>query len=484
MATTPAPADTLASLRARLEQAGQGHLLAFADQLPADALAGLVQRLGALDLEELAAIIERHRAPAPAHAADRLDPPVVSSPAGPPTDAHFEADAARRAGLDLIASGRVAALTVAGGQGTRLGFPGPKGTLAVAPVSGRTLFEVFADQISAASRHVGRPIPWLIMTSPQNHEQTVGFFGDRGWLGLEREQVRFFTQGAMPSFDPDTGRLLLADKDRLATNPDGHGGVVAALVRSGELDRLEREGVEHLSYFQVDNPLAIPLDPLFLGAHAGAGGARSSGRMSSKMVPKAHAGEKVGVFASRGGRTVVVEYSDLPEELACATEADGRLRYEAGSTAIHAASTAFFREVHDAGEDALPFHRALKKVPHLDPETGRPVQPDAPNAVKLERFVFDALPLAGDSLVLRCEREREFAPVKNASGADSVESAQALQVARARRWLAERGLETPRRADGSPADALELSGEAAWADAAGLPHTPPATPAHAQGAVL
>lgn len=478
MTTSPAAVSTLEDIQPAVEAAGQDHLLAFADRLSLDEKRAFARQLAAVDWDALPGVIERYRRAGVAESLDDLEPPVVCCVHGTPGDHPVDGAEARAAGLALIKAGKVAALTVAGGQGTRLGFDGPKGTLPIGPASGRTLFEVFADQIAAASSWAGRPIPWLIMTSPQNHEQTLAFFEGRRWLGLERNQVRFFRQGVMPSFCPESGRLLLAGYGELATNPDGHGGVVRALTASGELDRLQERGVEHVSYFQVDNPLVAPLDPVFLGAHAGAGGAASSGEFSSKMVAKASASEKVGVFAQRGGRTRVVEYSDLPSHLAEATDALGRLRFEAGSVAIHAASVAFLRSVDEAGEAALPFHRAFKKVPHIDVESGQAVEPAEPNAVKLERFVFDAIPVAERSLVLRVERDREFAPTKNPTGVDSVESARHMQCKRAQAWLRDRGHEAPAGCT------LELSGAAAWADAAGLDYTPTTTPRDGQGVVL
>lgn len=478
MTTPPAATDTIDRLRPAIEAAGQGHVLAFAQGLAPDSAARFAQELAAIDWPTLPGIINRYREAGVMESLDDLQPPVVCCDRPVGQDVAIDSDKARQAGLDLIAHGRVAALTVAGGQGTRLGFDGPKGTLPIGPASGRTLFEVFADQIAAASRWAGRPISWLIMTSPQNDEQTRSFFESKGWLGLDRGQVRFFQQGVMPSFCPMTGRLLLAGEGQLATNPDGHGGVIGALVRSGHLDELERAGVQHLSYFQVDNPLVPPLDPVFLGAHAGAGGAPSSGEFSSKMVAKASADEKVGVFARLRGRTQVVEYSDMPAALSAATDESGNLRFEAGSVAIHAASLAFLRSIHEAGEAALPFHRAFKKVPHLDPDTGERVEPNEPNAVKLERFVFDAIPIAKEPLVLRVERSREFAPTKNATGVDSVESAKTLQSERAAQWLLQSGFAAPEGCT------LELSGEASWADIAGLDYRPSASPKPGQSAVL
>lgn len=478
MTTSPPAQTTLEDVAPAVEAAGQGHLLAFVGELDDSAKAAFARQLAAVDWDSLPGVIERYRQAGAAESFGSMEPPVVCCVDGTSGDRAIDGDAARAAGLEMIRAGKVAALTVAGGQGTRLGFEGPKGTLPIGPASGRTLFEVFADQIRAADEWAGLPIPWLIMTSPQNHGQTLAFFEARDWLGLDRSQLRFFEQGVMPSFCPKTGRLLLASKGTLATNPDGHGGVVRALSRSGELDRLEREGVEHLSYFQVDNPLVTPVDPLFLGAHAGAGGAPSSGEFSSKMVAKADASEKVGVFAVCDGRTRVVEYSDLPEELAGATDHSGNLRFEAGSVAIHAASVAFLRAVDDAGESALPFHRAFKKVPHVDAGTGSFVEPSQPNAVKLERFVFDAIPVARESMVMRVERAHEFAPTKNPTGVDSVESARHLQSARAKAWLRARGHDVPAGCT------LELSGAAAWAEAAGLDYVPNATPEPGRAAVL
>lgn len=481
MTTSQAAVSTLEDIAPAVKGSGQGHLLAFADTLTADEKSAFARELAAIDWRTIPFVIKLHRQMHQKHETFKtygeFEPPVVCCVNGTAGDHKIDGAEARAAGLEMIRAGKVAALTVAGGQGTRLGFDGPKGTLPIGPASGRTLFEVFADQMRAASEWAGRSIPWLIMTSPQNHGQTLAFFEERNWLGLDREQLRFFQQGVMPSFCPETGRILLAGKGHVATNPDGHGGVVRALAASGELDRVEREGVEHLSYFQVDNPLVPPLDPVFLGAHAGAGGTPSSGQFSSKMVAKASASEKVGVFVKCDGDTHVIEYSDMPEALLHATDETGKLRYEAGSVAIHAASVAFLRSIDEAGEAALPFHRAFKKVPYVDPQ-GTLIEPSEPNAVKLERFVFDAIPVAEQSLVLRVDREREFAPTKNPTGVDSVESARLMQSRRAEAWLRERGFNVPGGCT------LELSGKAAWADAAGLDYTPTASPEPGQAVVL
>jgi UDP-N-acetylglucosamine/UDP-N-acetylgalactosamine diphosphorylase len=213
-------------------------------------------------------------------------------------------------------------------------------------------------------------------------------------------------------------------------------------------------GVEQIRYFQVDNPIVRTIDPVFLGLHASA--ADSSGEMSSKMVQKSYPEEKLGVFCRSAGKTCVIEYSDLPEELAQERRDDGSLRFDAGSLAVHVMSVDFVRRVNTDAAFSLPWHRAEKKVACWDPERGD-VEPESPNAVKLERFVFDALPMCEASILLETSRQNEFAPIKNATGVDSVESSREIQTARAAAWLESRGVEIPRDAEGKPDCLLELS---------------------------
>ena len=224
----------------------------------------------------------------------------------------------------------MAAFLVAGGQGTRLGYDGPKGEYPVTPIKNKPLFQVFAEQLRAYSRDFGKTVPWYVMTSDVNDAPTRAFFKKHDYFGYNPADVFFFQQGMMPAFAMD-GRLLLGEKDSLALSPDGHGGSLRALDRSGALADMRSRGVEHLSYFQVDNPLVHCIDPLFLGLHDLTGS-----EMSSKTIPKAGPLEKVGNFVIGDGVVQVIEYSDLPEELAKQTNPDGTLRFNAGSIAIHA----------------------------------------------------------------------------------------------------------------------------------------------------
>jgi len=453
---SPSP-PTLEETRARLEAAGQAHLLAFYDTLDETGKTNLLVRIAAIDLERVPRWIEDYvknkpsfapagkLAPAPYYPADH------ASPRRPWDRGRF-----RAAGEALLRTGKVAAFTVAGGQGTRLGFDGPKGCYGGGAVTGKPLFQCLAEWILAARERYGADIPWCVMTSPLNHDATLAFFREHDWLGLGEKNVIIFNQGVMPSFDRETGRILLTAPDEPATNPDGHGGSLRALYESGALDELERRGVEHISYTQIDNPLVRVIDPDFLGLHAEA--EDSSGEMSSKMLAKTEPGEKVGVFCLQDGKLGMIEYSDLPAELAEQRDEGGALRFNAGNPAIHAMSTGFVRRLSEApGGFALPFHRADKKIPYVDLETGERVEPEGANGVKLETFVFDALPFAERSLVLETERVDEFAPIKNATGADSAATSAALQTERAARWLEARGVTVPRDETGSPECVLEIS---------------------------
>ncbi len=422
--------DRLRALHDRLDAHGQAHVLRFADALDDASAAAFADELEALDLPRLSRLIDSVLGHAPEeHAGDLAPPEMIDWGVDDARDA-----AARAAGAELLAAGKVGAFLVAGGQGTRLGYDGPKGRYPIGPLTRRSLFAYHAHRVLATSRRYGAALPFYVMTSRANHESTVAAFEEAGWFGLERDQVFFLVQGMLPAVDRD-GKLLLADRGALSMSPDGHGGCFRALDVSGALDDMASRGLEQLFYFQVDNPLAQVFDPLFIGHHVQAGA-----EMSTKVVEKSDPGEKVGVLARRDGRTCLLEYSDLDAELAAARDDDGRLRFRAGNIAIHVLDVGFARTIARQGE--LPVHRADKKVPCLD-EQGTLVQPGEPNAIKMEMFVFDALPLAERSVTQVVPREDEFAPVKNAEGQDSPATSEAALVDQAKRWMEAAGLQPP-----------------------------------------
>ena len=305
---------------------------------------------------------------------------------------------------------------------------------------------MFAEYIAAASKKYNTVCPWYIMTSPLNCARTEEIFRSNNYYGLDEKNVFIFQQGTMPNFSPD-GKILLADKANLSCSPDGHGGSLKALYQSGAIEDMKRRGVEFISYFQVDNPLINIFDPLFIGLHA-----LDKAEMSSRAVIKTDPFEKVGNFCLADGRLTIIEYSDLPDELAERQNPDNSLTIKLGSIAIHIINRAFAERLNADGF-SLPLHRALKKIPHID-EHGEPVEP---KGVKLESFAFDAVPLASKSIILETLRPQEFAPTKNVTGVDSAETTRKMMVARAASWLESVGLTVPKKPDGSIDCVIEIA---------------------------
>ena len=436
-------------LRNRLHQAGQEHLLRFYDQLDDAAKKFLVSQLESLDLKSLSELAETYVKKKPIVGLPKEIKPVEVYPRIADASRKDLYAKARRRGDDLIKTGKIAAFVVAGGQGTRLGYDGPKGQYPVTPIQHKPLFQVFAEQLLAHQRLSGRPVPWYVMTSDVNDAPTRAFFQSQNFFGLNPSDVFFFQQGMMPAYAMD-GKLLLGEKGALALSPDGHGGSLRALAKSGALADMRRRGVEHLSYFQVDNPLVQIVDAFFLGLHDLTGS-----EMSSKTVSKAHALERVGNFVIGDGKLQVIEYSDLPHELAKRTGPGGKPLFNAASIGIHALCVEFVEQLNSGGRLSLPWHRAEKKVPYVD-EKGTSIKPEKPNAVKLEQFVFDAIPLAERAIVVETERGEEFSPVKNATGDDSPETCTRDQIRRAARWLKQAGVKIPMKGE-NPDAVIEIS---------------------------
>ena len=438
----------------RLERYGQGQLLRWWDERDDAGRARLAAELAAIDFGQLerviAELVQGEAVPAPP--AHRVGPIEVVRL--PQTDG--ERVALRRAaglGGDAIAAGEVGVILVAGGSGTRLGFEGPKGTFPIGPVSSASLFQIHAEKVVALSRRFGRTIPLYIMTSPENHEATVAFFEANDRFGLDH--LRFFVQGQMPAVDRASGKILLASKDQVALSPDGHGGTLAALAAPGPgstescLDEMRARGVRTLFYFQVDNPLVRVADPTFIGLHR-----EADAEMSFKVVERLSPEERLGVIVIVDGRPQVIEYSDLPPELAGRREPEGRLELWAGSIAVHILERPFIERL--VSEHRLPIHRAIKKVAYVD-DAGQSVKPEEPNAVKFEQFIFDALPMASRSAVVETDRAGEFEPLKNAVGPDSPATVHQRMSDQFGSWLEQVGATVPRRPDGSVPFGIEIS---------------------------
>jgi UDP-N-acetylglucosamine/UDP-N-acetylgalactosamine diphosphorylase len=426
--------------RELLRRHGQEHVLGFWDRLDGAQRDGLLAQVAAIDLDAVDRMREMLRSPPAAHASGEIAPaPVVGRAA--------LADGGNRdAGAEALRAGEVGVLLVAGGQGSRLGFDGPKGMFPVGPVSRATLFEIHSRKILALERRYGATIPFYLMTSRENDAPTRAFFERNGRFGLSGGAVKFFAQGMWPALWRD-GRIVLDRPDRVFLGPDGHGGILDALRLSGMLADMGARGLKMLFYFQVDNPLVEVADPAFLGIHR-----RTGADVSVKVCEKRDAAEGLGVVVRRDGRDAVVEYTELTDAQKNARMPDGTLRFRYGSVAIHAFSLDFL--VREA-EGRLPIHAAHKKVPFCD-ATGRTVEPDRPNAYKFEKFIFDVLPDAGRTVNVEFAREDEFSPVKNASGNDSPQTARRDMTGKFARWLGACGVDVPRDGSGRPACAVEI----------------------------
>lgn len=432
-------------LHRHLARFGQEHLLAGWDQLSPPEQACFAAELRALDLPLLQQLYLERTAEVLTDPVPPDPPELLPLPESVDDWQQFEDD--RELGEQRLRGGRVAIVLVAGGQGSRLGHEGPKGTYPIGPITGRSLFHLHAEKVLALSRRHEQALPLAVMTSPENDAATRAFFEEKRWFGLEPGQVTFFTQGMLPALDAATGRILLAAPGQLALSPNGHGGVLLALRDAGLLDAWQQRGIEDVFYFQVDNPLVKIADPLFLGAHA-----RTGSDVAVKVVRKVDPEERIGlVVRRRDGRHGVLEYSELPADWAQARASDGGLRLWAGSTAIHVFSLRFLQRLAQQ-RTVLPYHRALKAVPHLaDPA------PKCANAIKFEMFIFDTLPLAERVLVMETPRAEEFEPLKNAAGPYSPESVRAALVAEFARWIEHGGGQVRRDAEGRPSVPLEIS---------------------------
>ena len=435
-----------AALRVRLEQAGQAHVLQFWSQLTAQSQHDFSQQLLAIDWQELAElrrlIAVRKETDSVRTADDQVQLANDLSTAVTPSCLRLRDAGNRPTPVDAIAcgssalrAGRIGAIMMAGGQGSRLGCAGPKGLYKVGSLSEASLFELLLGKLVAVKRRYGCDVPLAIMTSSATDTQTRQFLDDHAHCGLNPAAVFIFCQRDLPALSPATGCLLLEAPDRLAMAPDGHGGMLTALASSRGLDWFARQGVEHIVSFQVDNPLALPLDPEFLGYHL-----LTKSDFSTQVVHKKDPVERVGVVVKMYGVSRVIEYSDLPVALAAERLSDGSLRLHAGSIGVHAFSQKFLDKAA-ARSDSLPLHLALKTVAVID-NAGNPAVSSTPNAFKFERFIFDLMPLATQVCVIEIDAAEGFAPLKNRPGSasDALEHVRAALLSHARHILQKAGV--------------------------------------------
>ncbi len=319
-------------------------------------------------------------------------------------------------GEDIIKKGQYAVVTMAGGQGTRLGHNGPKGSFDLGLESHKSLFEILSDTLKESFEKYGDYIPWYIMTSEENNEDTIEFFEKHNYFGYEKSKVKFFKQGELPVLNEE-GKILLNKEGLINKAADGHGGIFVAMRRNAVIYDMRARGIKWAFIGGVDNVLVKMVDPILVGLAEDA-----KVLAAGKSVVKAYPEERVGVFCKKNGKPSVIEYTEISKELAEQRNEKGELQY--GES--HILCNLFNIEaIDEISKDKLPYHCAHKKIPYMN-NAGEIVNPETPNAYKFEAFLFDAFESLDDMVIMRVKREEEFAPVKNAEGVDSPETARKL----------------------------------------------------------
>ena len=412
-----------AEAKKMLEGCGQEHVLAWWKKISKEEQKALLAQIAKIEPKSLAYCQKALKAGTAAVDNSKGVAPKVAVLKGRKLAEAVEA------GERELKAGRVAALLVAGGQGSRLGYDGPKGCYSIGPITGAPLFYFHARKILARTIRYGRTIPFYVMTSEANNEATVRCFEENDYFGLNPDDVFFFTQGMWPGMTAE-GKIIMDAPGHVFMSPDGHGGLLAALKRSGALADMKRRGIKSVFFLQVDNPLVEIADPAFIGYHV-----MEKSDYSLKLCAKRDPKEKVGMPMRFGDSFRMVEYTEMTDEQCKRKTAGGDLYFKYGSPAIHVFDRAFLAR---EASKAMPLHLAFKKIPVFDGK--KVVKPTEPNGYKFEKFIFDILPNAKRAAFLAFDQKDEFSPVKNAEGSDSPATCKADMQAKWRRWLAEAGV--------------------------------------------
>ncbi len=412
---------------ALLKKNGQEQVLRFWKKLSAKERKALLAQIETIDFKEVARC--QAMLPGSGVAAETVK---KGRPTAPKV-AELKGAALKKAvaaGERELAAGHVGVLLVAGGQGSRLGFDGPKGAYSIGPVTGASLFYFHARKVLAMSIRYATRIPFYVMTSAANYDATVQHFEENEYFGLNADDVVFFRQGMWPGMTAD-GKIILDAPGHVFMSPDGHGGMISALKANGCFADMEARGVTTLFYFQVDNPMVEVADPAFIGLHT-----LEESDYSLKLCAKRDPNEGLGMVVKRDGHFDMIEYTEMTDEMNNRRTKSGDLYFKFGSPAIHVFSRVFLERL--AAKD-MPLHLAHKKIATVD-EKGTVVKASEPNGYKFEKFIFDALPEAKGVTCFAFDRHEEFSPVKNAEGKDSPATCKADLQAKWRRQLAKAGI--------------------------------------------
>jgi UDP-N-acetylglucosamine/UDP-N-acetylgalactosamine diphosphorylase len=423
----------------------QGHIFRFWDDLDELQQTDLLSQIDLIDFSLLSRFIEQASTGEEEKYEGTLEPPEVMTLA----QRKENDQEARQIGEAALAAGDVAAVLVAGGQGTRLGFDGPKGMYPVTPVMQKSLFQLHAEKLLGIGNNFGVQIPWYIMTSITNNKQTIRYLLQNNYFGYDHENVFVFIQEMIPAINRQ-GKMILDERDHIFMNPNGHGGTVKALSESGALSDMKERDIDHLFYFQVDNVLTRICDPIYLGYHI-----LGDSEMSCKVVHKKYPEEKMGILCIINGENHLIEYSDLNEKDMYAKNNDGSMKFWVGNIATHIFDREFLERENEGGFK-LPYHLAQKSIPYIDVK-GEKINPSDKNGIKFETFVFDALVDAKKTVYLEIEREKEFSPLKNSEGENSPDTVKRDLNKIYAQWLNEAGYKIPVNKDGEPQIDIEIS---------------------------
>lgn len=399
----------------RLAEYGQIHILDYYDELSEDEKKRLLSQIELIDFSVLNSLSDKSGSAQRGH----------FEPLGAVTVDEIAKNREKytEAGLSAIKDGKAAAVLLAGGQGTRLGFDKPKGMFNIGINRDLYIFECIINNLMDVVRMSGAWIPLYIMTSEKNYSDTVSFFEEKNYFGYNNSYVKFFIQDMAPSVGYD-GKILMESRSTVSMSPNGNGGWFSSMVRAGLLDHIRSRGIEWINVFAVDNVLQRIADPAFLGAVL-LSGCESGGKVVSKADPD----EKVGVLCLEDGRPSIVEYYEMTEEMRTRRDPEGRLSYNYGVILNYIFNVDKLEKIVN---EKMPIHVVEKKIPYMN-ENGELVNPDEPNGYKFETLVLDMVHMQDSCLSYEVVRNNEFAPVKNPEGIDSVETARAL--------LAENGVE-------------------------------------------
>lgn len=394
----------------KLEQYNQKHLLSQYEKLNDEKKEHLLNQIINIDFEQVEKLYEQTKSEIKL-GEDKLSP---ISYIEKEKLSNEEKDKYFKIGADEIKQGKFAVVTMAGGQGTRLGHSGPKGTyiLNVNP-NPKSLFEILCDNLKEAKNKYDVIVPWYIMTSRENNKQTVEFFEENNYFNYPKEGVKFFIQGELPMVDTE-GKILLTEEGIIKEAADGHGGIFEAMFKNNVVEDMKQRGVEWIFIGPIDNPLAKMVDEVLIGLSK-----ENNVLEAGKSLVKANPDEKVGVFCKKNGKPSVIEYTEITTEMAHEVDENNNLIY--GESHINC-NMFNIKGLDIIGNQKLPYHSAFKKATYLD-ENGNIIKPEEPNAYKFESFIFDAFNKLDEMLILRVKREEEFAPVKNKEGVDSKDTA-------------------------------------------------------------